>query len=321
MVNNKESEAHIYLAVVACGKERLNETVGLLKSAAALTTAPLHLLIFTDSDMIEHFAAEIRKWPSSVLSRVTSSIQLVSYPPTINEKEWKGLFKPCASQRLFLPMMLNEIDSLLYVDTDVLFLRPLERIWDHFRQMNASQMAAMAPEHEDFSTGWYNRFAQHPYYGPLGVNSGVMLMNLTRLRRFQLPQYVQNIYKEFKGKLAWGDQDLLNIVFHYHPDKLYTYPCEWNYRSDHCMYNSVCKTAEEHGVAVVHGSRGVFHSDKQPVFRKIYTAWQQYEMGSSLQTGLLEPLRHALDETAHTECGRVRHIFLKALELDLKNMR
>lgn len=40
----------------------------------------------------------------------------------------------------------------------------------------------MAPEHEEPRIGWYNRFARHPYYGKTGINSGVMLMNLTRIR-------------------------------------------------------------------------------------------------------------------------------------------
>lgn len=35
--------------------------------------------------------------------------------------------------------------------------------------MNEMHMAALAPEHEDQSTGWYNRFARHPYYGNLGI--------------------------------------------------------------------------------------------------------------------------------------------------------
>lgn len=41
----------------------------------------------------------------------------------------------------------------------------------------------MAPEHEEPRIAWYNRFARHPFYGRTGVNSGVMLMNMTRLRR------------------------------------------------------------------------------------------------------------------------------------------
>lgn len=52
-----------------------------------------------------------------------------------------------------------------------------------------------------------------------GVNSGVMLMNLTRMRKFKWVDYVVPIYKEYKLKITWGDQDIINIIFHYHPGK------------------------------------------------------------------------------------------------------
>lgn len=61
------------------------------------------------------------------------------------------------------------MDSVLYVDTDVLFLSPPENVWRHFDLMNSTQLAALAPEHEDPNIGWYNRFARHPYYGKLGL--------------------------------------------------------------------------------------------------------------------------------------------------------
>lgn len=41
------------------------------------------------------------------------------------------------------------------------------------------------------------------------------------------------------------------------------------------MYMSVCKPAEKEGVAVIHGSRGFFHSEKQPAFKAIYTAFEK----------------------------------------------
>jgi lipopolysaccharide biosynthesis glycosyltransferase len=68
----------------------------------------------------------------------------------------------------YFQTVLHDVDSLLYVDTDTLFLGPLEDVWRHFDLMNASQMAALTLEHEDPNTGWYNRFAKHPYYGHLG---------------------------------------------------------------------------------------------------------------------------------------------------------
>lgn len=44
-------------------------------------------------------------------------------------------------------------------------------------------------------------------------------MNLTRMRQFGWEQYLLPIYKQFKLKITWGDQDIINIIFHYHPGK------------------------------------------------------------------------------------------------------
>ncbi len=159
-----------------------------------------------------NFLSQFSQWPQTVSSRFHYSI----YPITFsvgNADEWKKLFKPCAAQRLFLPVgswrclmfflhlfvfhlttltvtkyflwyqvILKDVDSLLYVDTDVLFLRPMDDIWKFLKAFNSTQLAAMAPEHEIPKIGWYSRFARHPFYGVTGVNSGVMLMNLTRIR-------------------------------------------------------------------------------------------------------------------------------------------
>lgn len=79
-------------------------------------------------------------------------------------------------------LILKDVDSIVYVDSDILFLQPIDRLWAFLSQFNSSQLAAMAPEHEEPRIAWYNRFARHPFYGRTGINSGVMLMNLTRMR-------------------------------------------------------------------------------------------------------------------------------------------
>lgn len=38
------------------------------------------------------------------------------------------------------------------------------------------------------------------------------------------------------------------------------------------MYGSNCKEAEEEGVSILHGNRGVYHDDKQPAFKVVYDA-------------------------------------------------
>lgn len=62
------------------------------------------------------------------------------------------------------------------------------------------------------------------------------------------------------------------------PESLYVFPCQWNYRPDHCIYGSNCKEAEQSGVFVLHGNRGVFHDHKQPAFRAVYEAIQKVEL-------------------------------------------
>ena len=71
----------------------------------------------------------------------------------------------------------------MYVDSDILFLQSVDRLWAFLSQFDSTQLAAMAPEHEEPRIAWYSRFARHPFYGRTGINSGVMLMNMTRMRR------------------------------------------------------------------------------------------------------------------------------------------
>ena len=67
-----------------------------------------------------------------------------------------------------LQTLLPTVDTILYLDTDIVMLGPVERIWNHLQYFNSSHMAALTIETEDTSIGWYNRFAKHPYYGKRG---------------------------------------------------------------------------------------------------------------------------------------------------------
>ncbi|KAM6926168.1 glucoside xylosyltransferase 1 [Lycodopsis pacificus] len=319
----EHGDGRSHLAVVACGP-RLEETLTMLKSAVLLSRKPLHFYIFAEDDLQDHFRNALDSWPRTVQTKFNYTIYPITFP-NANAKEWKKLFKPCASQRLFLPLILKEVDSLLYVDTDIIFLQPVEDIWALLSQFNSSHLAAMAPEHEEPRIGWYNRFARHPYYGKTGINSGVMLMNMTRLREksfkndmttvaLKWEEILMPLYQKYKLNITWGDQDLLNIIFHHNPESLYVFPCQWNYRPDHCIYGSNCQQADREGVFILHGNRGVYHDDKQPAFRAVYEAIRKYTFGENMETSLLQPLEASLQATTNTYCGRASHLFTKKLK-------
>lgn len=326
----KPCDERMHLAVVACGS-RLEETLTMLKSALLFSKKPLHFYIFADNELQGSFKNALNSWPHMVRRKFNFTIFPITFPKD-NEREWKKLFKPCASQRLFLPLILQDVDSLLYVDTDILFLQPVEDIWALLSHFNSSQLAAVAPEHEEPRIGWYNRFARHPYYGRTGINSGVMLMNMTRIRTkyfkndmtavaLSWEEILMPLLQKYKLNITWGDQDLLNVIFHYNPETLYVFPCQWNYRPDHCIYGSNCQPAEQQGVFILHGNRGVFHDDKQPAFRAVYNAIQKYRWGEDFEESLLEPLEETLRSTTHTYCGRSSRLFTHRLRQSILSVQ
>ncbi|ESO85785.1 hypothetical protein LOTGIDRAFT_130505 [Lottia gigantea] len=315
---HKYKKNAIHLCVVACG-DRFPEISVLLKSAVILTSTPLVFHIFAEKELQQNFKDHLEFWPHKFRSQIDYFIYDLQFPNDGNGQKWKELFKPCASQRLFVPQILTDVDSLIYVDSDVLFISSIDQLYHHFTLFNSTQLAGFTLESEDLATGWYNRFARHPYYGVVGVNSGVMLMNLTRLRQSQFLSSVKRYYDEYHLKLTWGDQDLINIYFHYFPHQIFILSCEYNYRADHCMYMSVCKKSEEDGVKLLHGSRRIFFNEKQPAFKAVYTALKDHLFSSSVRYQLVTKIKRLLKDTEHTSCGKLgsnKDIFTKQLELN-----
>ncbi len=290
----------IHLAVVACG-DRLDEAMVMLQSAALSARGHLTFHIFADEDLRPRFLERLQAWPEEARKRITPILYPISYPGVENPETWRNLFKPCASQRLFFPYLIESTDRVLYVDTDILFLRPIDDLWSLFDGFKPEQLAALAPEGEVPALNWYKRFAQHPYYPPLGVNSGVMLMDLAKMRAAGWRERMLAYRKQYKS-IPWGDQDLINIFFAESPAMLHLFSCEWNFRPDHCMYGSNCKAAEERGISIVHGNRQSFHGDKQPTFRAVYDAFAQHK-----------DLKAELAAVAgQSECGKVSDLFTEA---------
>uniref|UniRef100_A0A9J8AMW0 Glucoside xylosyltransferase 1b n=1 Tax=Cyprinus carpio carpio TaxID=630221 RepID=A0A9J8AMW0_CYPCA len=290
-VKLKLREPLMQLAVVACG-ERHREAVNMLKTAAMLSSRALRFHIFAEKQLHTNIQTAVSM---SRLSFLTY-IHPISFPHE-NHEEWSQLFKPCAS----LPMILKEVDSLLYVDTEVLLLQPL---------------VAMTLEHKKPQIAWYSRFSRHPYYGKTAINSGVMLMNLTRMRITQFKNdmtsiglhwdgHLMPLLQKYKLNIIWGDQDLINCTIN----------------SDHCIYGSNCVPAEEEGVFMLHGNRGVLHSDKPPAFKAVYDAFKHYTFGEDLIKSFLLPLEEALNETTHTYCGKVSHFLTRGLGKSVRKLQ
>ncbi|XP_006813755.1 glucoside xylosyltransferase 2-like [Saccoglossus kowalevskii] len=318
---HKRSQETVYIANVVCGR-RLEEALTLYKSIVLFTDneTRIHLHIFTDHLRI-NLTKELDRWPDIVGGRITYSVHSVEYRDVEDALKWKNMFAPCSTQRLFLPNILNETDAVIYIDTDVLFLRSPKLLWDTFKKFNETQLGAMARESEDLVKGnWYSKYSKIPYYGSLGLNAGVMLMNLTRMRYKHWEDNMLDVYNEYKANLTFADQDIMNIFFHFNPDIIYVLSCKWNLRTDHCDVPPIqCKDALNDGISLVHGNRRKFHKhfSNQPTFIWPYEAIRDTDLGNS-RNKFVEELQRKFDSIRKIPgCARLGSIIVETLIISL----
>jgi lipopolysaccharide biosynthesis glycosyltransferase len=176
--------------------------------------------------------------------RITASV-------TTNPKDLNDLFGQCATARFTLPDEHPTWDALIYLDVDTLVMEDIGNLWHEFSKFDSSQWCALAEEQEhnhDWKSGhdnWYVQKRRHydskrlqPYKN--GMNSGVLLWNLTRYRagstRPNFVDYATDMLRTRTKDFWMPDQDALNTYFRMHPTELYTIPCRWNYRLDSFCY-------------------------------------------------------------------------------------
>ena len=83
-------------------------------------------------------------------------------------------------------------------------------------------------------------------------------MSLDQIRNSAFNKERDNIVEiyEPQGKLPLGDQDVLNIYAHAHPEHIYELPCIYNFRSDTGCYDGF--------PTILHGNRGMRTNMRSP---------------------------------------------------------
>ncbi|XP_037783291.1 glucoside xylosyltransferase 2-like [Penaeus monodon] len=289
---------------------QIRQAAVMLKSAAALTSTFLRFLVIADSkSLYQRLVNTTSNWPIEYQQRLSFEYYDVWYPP--GREDMRNMFRVCATERLFLPDMFPDLDAAIYIDTDLVFLRPPEDLWAEFRKFNDKQVAAMAPCLYHYGST-RNKI---PFYGSSGLNAGIMHMNLTRLKSFPGGGWtpaVMKVFDNFKQRIKLADQDMLNILFHKHPQKLYELGCEWNYRVWQCSQGgNMCPQAATNGVSILHGNALVFVSGAERKLQAVFDAWERHQLGDSLR-GLLTSLQEDLEEVSkkglQSKCAKISNI-------------
>lgn len=109
--------------------------------------------------------------------------------------------------RLLLPNVLPQYDKIIYSDVDVFFLRDLSGLYDY--NIENYQLAGVAAECKDTAKSHqiYEEYANNYIYW-----SGLLLMNLKKLRQENFVDHVRFYVSKYKDRLKMFDLELLNLT-------------------------------------------------------------------------------------------------------------
>jgi UDP-xylose:glucoside alpha-1,3-xylosyltransferase len=86
----------------------LEEALNALKSSLIFTPASIVFHVFTEEHLREQLNENISKWPKEYREKFRIEFYSIQFTRG-NDERWRNLFKPCCTQRLFIPVRLNII--------------------------------------------------------------------------------------------------------------------------------------------------------------------------------------------------------------------
>lgn len=198
--------------VAFCFDEKLTDQVQ--ATAASLLDCPrsdeAHYHIYcVCTDKAAHVETPLRRIITARDERSALTVKVVENPFG-DAYEVRGI-STGTYLRLMLHRLFSDVDKILYVDVDVLFLESPESVW---QTPIEGQVLAAVKGAVNLSDKWeWN--SDRPYWKHLAgmrgryINAGVTLMNLAEIRRRNLEEQWNAWTKE---KLYYQDQDILNIT-------------------------------------------------------------------------------------------------------------
>lgn len=124
-----------------------------------------------------------------------------------NIPKWKGT--SIANARLFANELINDVDQILYLDSDTIIVNSLDELFS--KEINTPLAATkefLIPQHLDKLNREYKNIKIKNYY-----NSGVLLFNYDLWYQEDCLDELYSVSQNYNKELIYPDQDLINIAF------------------------------------------------------------------------------------------------------------
>ncbi|RUS69311.1 hypothetical protein EGW08_022928 [Elysia chlorotica] len=172
-------------------------------------------------------------------------------------------------------LLPRNISRLILLDIDLVFKADVAGLLSLFDRFTGAQVVGIARENQPVYRHVFSEYRQRhqgtkigepPPNGITGVNSGVLLLDLDKLRcseaynsMFQ-PGLVPGLVRNYSMSANLGDQDFYTLVQLARPELLYLLPCGWNrqlcqwWRMDHLQEVFDLFYACPEPISVFHGN-------------------------------------------------------------------
>ena len=291
----------VHVAIVCAGTEASRSVVTLLKSILFYRRNPLHFHFISDKQARKILTHLTSTWKiPQVKFRFYNAEDVVDDVVWIPNKHYSGVY---GLLKLTLPKILpKNLEKVIILDTDVTFATDIGKLWTIFQKFDKSQALGLVENQSD----WYipgKLWKNHRPWPALGrgLNTGVILMDLSKLRRQSWSQTWRTVAESdlvTQLSTSLADQDVLNAVLRRQSDLLYPLPCKWNVQlSDNSLSDTLCyDTKHAQQVNVIH-----FNSPKKlnsvnkhiNYFKNLHLTFLQYD-GNLLRRELYN-CHHAKD--------------------------
>ena len=108
-------------------------------------------------------------------------------------------------------LLPRELDRVLYLDPDILVIRPVRPLYE--TQLGDSLLAAASHSGLTGMSDYVNKIRLSNYEAESYYNSGVLLMNLPQMREEMRPADIFAYAREYEERLILPDQDILNALY------------------------------------------------------------------------------------------------------------
>jgi len=162
---------------------------------------------------IKDYSIDFTVFPENILNN-DLAIRKIKFPDN---------WPPLIMYRLYFDRLFPELDSILYLDADMVVLRDL----NSFKTIDMSEYIAVGTIDTGFTycinkvKNECNRNIVSSY-----KNSGIVFFNLKNMREKQSEYMILEAMKNSECKFSFPDQDLLNVAFH---DYIYPLSMRWNF--------------------------------------------------------------------------------------------